>query len=78
MTTKLLFTAAVAIGAYPIITILLYIVVPITPHWAIWHRTIIVTPFMAFLMVWLLIPAINNLLSKLSPSSQSHEEKKTE
>ncbi|RYE06728.1 MAG: hypothetical protein EOP22_20260 [Hyphomicrobiales bacterium] len=52
------FTLLVLLGVYPLITGLSYAVGPFTAGWDIWQRTLIVTPIMAPLMVYGLIPFI--------------------
>lgn len=47
------------VAVYPLITALLYIVMPLTDGWDIWHRTFIITPVMVFSIVFLVSPAIN-------------------
>ena len=51
----------VLLGVYPALTAILYAVRPLTDGWAIWQRTLLVTPIMAAIMVWSIIPAIQNL-----------------
>lgn len=55
---KTTFTLYVTLGAYPIITLLLYWIFPMTIDWEIWKRTLLITPLMAVAMVWCLIPII--------------------
>lgn len=55
---RLRFTLLVLLGVYPLITGLSYAVGPFTAGWDIWQRTLIVTPIMAPLMVYFLIPFI--------------------
>ena len=49
------------IGVYPVITALLYLVVPLTEGWSIWQRTLVIAPIMVAIMIWGLIPAIQTL-----------------
>lgn len=58
---KTTFTLYVTLGAYPIITLLLYWIFPMTTDWEIWKRTLLITPLMAVAMVWCLIPTIQRL-----------------
>lgn len=46
------------LGVYPIITVLLYIVLPLTAGWPIWQTTLIVAPLMVAIMVFWMIPTI--------------------
>ncbi len=56
--SRLRFAALVLLGAYPVITTILYVVVPMTPGWAIWQRTLVVAPAMVGAMVWGVIPFV--------------------
>jgi len=53
------FALLVVLGVYPIITLLTYVVFPLTAGWEIWQRTLVVTPLMVALMVWGVIPTIH-------------------
>jgi antibiotic biosynthesis monooxygenase (ABM) superfamily enzyme len=62
------FAALVVIGVYPIITTLLYLVIPLTDGWTIWQRTLIIAPLMVGIMIWGLIPGVQRLFrSFLNP-----------
>lgn len=61
--SRLRFAAAVLAGVYPVITGLLYLVLPLTEGWAIWERTIVIAPIMVTVMVFVLIPAIQRRLA---------------
>ena len=55
------FATLVVLGAYPIITAILYLVVPLTGGWEVWQRTLIVAPAMVAAMVWGIIPVVNKV-----------------
>jgi antibiotic biosynthesis monooxygenase (ABM) superfamily enzyme len=55
------FAILVMIGVYPVITALLYLVVPLTDGWSIWQRTLVIAPVMVVIMIWGLIPAVQKL-----------------
>ncbi len=46
------------IAVYPLITALLYILMPLTSSWETWHRTLVITPVMVSLIVFLVTPTI--------------------
>jgi len=48
-------------GVYPLITGLLYLILPLTDGWALWQRTMILVPIMVVAMTWGLIPAVQRL-----------------
>lgn len=56
--SRVRFAGLVLVGAYPIITALLYLVVPLTGGWALWQRTLLVAPLMVAAMVWGVIPTV--------------------
>lgn len=55
------FALLVMIGVYPVITALLYLVVPLTDGWPIWQRTLVIAPVMVIVMIWGLIPGVQKL-----------------
>ncbi|AWC22426.1 hypothetical protein WHT83_00250 [Aminobacter sp. P9b] len=55
------FALMVLIGVYPLITVLLYVVMPLTDGWTIWQRTLLIAPLMVATMIWGLIPAVQRL-----------------
>jgi len=52
------FALLVLLGAYPVVTAILYFVFPLTGGWSIWQRTVLVAPMMDGAMVWGVIPAV--------------------
>jgi antibiotic biosynthesis monooxygenase (ABM) superfamily enzyme len=52
------FALLVLAGVYPLITALLYIVLPLLRGWSIWQETLLIAPLMVTMMVWGVIPAI--------------------
>lgn len=54
------FALLVLAGAYPVITAILYLVIPMTGGWAIWQRTLLVAPLMVAAMVWVVIPTVQH------------------
>lgn len=55
------FALLVLLGVYPLITLLLYLILPLTDGWPIWQRTLLIAPIMVTIMVWGLIPGVQNL-----------------
>ncbi len=56
--SRVRFAGLVLVGAYPLITALLYLVLPLTGGWALWQRTLLVAPLMVAAMVWGVIPTV--------------------
>lgn len=52
------FALLVALGVYPLITAIIYVVFPLTEGWTIWQRTLVIVPIMVTTMIWVLIPAV--------------------
>ncbi len=52
------FAFLVALGVYPLITGLLYLIFPFTDGWLLWQRTLLIVPIMVTTMVWGLIPGV--------------------
>ena len=52
------FAVLVLAGVYPLITALLYLLLPILEGWAIWQETLLIAPLMVAMMVWGVIPTI--------------------
>lgn len=55
------FALLVLLGVYPLITVLLYLILPLTDGWPIWQRTLLIAPIMVTIMVWGLIPGVQKL-----------------
>jgi antibiotic biosynthesis monooxygenase (ABM) superfamily enzyme len=55
------FALLVLAGVYPLITGLLYIVLPLLNGWPIWQETLVIAPIMVSIMVWGLIPAVQRV-----------------
>jgi antibiotic biosynthesis monooxygenase (ABM) superfamily enzyme len=53
------FALLVLLGAYPVITGILYALAPLTAGWAIWQKTLLVAPMMVATMVWGVIPMVH-------------------
>jgi antibiotic biosynthesis monooxygenase (ABM) superfamily enzyme len=65
------FALLVMLGVYPLITGLLYIVVPLTESWATWQRTLVIVPLMVITIIWGLIPGVQKLFSGfINPASR--------
>ena len=55
---------ATLIPVYPLITTILYIVLPLTEGWTIWQRTAVITPIMVFAMVFVVSPFVQKRFSR--------------
>ncbi len=52
-------TLAASLGAYPVITLILYLLGPATEGWAVWQKTLAIVPVMVPAMVFGIIPAVH-------------------
>lgn len=57
------FALLVLLGVYPLVTAILYAVLPLTEGWMIWQRTLVIAPIMVVLMIWGLIPTLQKRFS---------------
>lgn len=57
------FALAVFAGVYPLVTLLLYAIVPLTAGWALWQQTLLLVPIIVVMMVWGLIPFLHRRFS---------------
>jgi len=65
------FALLVMLGVYPLITGLLYIVIPLTEGWSTWQRTLVIVPLMVVTIIWGLIPGVQKLFSGfINPASR--------
>ncbi|MEJ6785050.1 hypothetical protein [Aminobacter sp. Piv2-1] len=63
------FALMVMLAVYPLITGLLYVVMPLTEGWSTWQRTLVIVPIMVGAMIWGLIPGVQRLFRRfLNPA----------
>lgn len=51
------------LGVYPLITAILYVVLPLARSWQIWQTTLLVAPVMVTIMIFWMIPFIQKNFS---------------
>lgn len=56
--SKLRLAFLLIVAVYPLITALLYIVMPLTEGWALWQRTLVLAPVMVSSIVFGISPVI--------------------
>lgn len=59
LASRLRLTGLMTVFVYPIVTLYLYVLMPLTPGWEMWQRSLILVPAMASTIVLLLVPFIN-------------------
>lgn len=62
MPSRLRFALLVGAAVYPLITLILEVVLALTPGWPLPARTAVVVPIMVSCMVWGIIPFIQTRL----------------
>ncbi|RRW39481.1 hypothetical protein EGJ52_24560 [Pseudomonas luteola] len=60
--SKIRMTILMIIFVYPIVTVLLYALSPLADTWAVWHRTLVLTPITVSLIVFVVGPFIAKYL----------------
>ena len=58
LAAKLRMTLLMSLAVYPVVTLYLYILMPLTTGWDIWQRTLVLVPFMATTIVLVIVPFI--------------------
>lgn len=64
LASKLRMALIMTVFVYPVVTLYLYILMPLTPGWDIWQRSLILVPFMATTIVLLIVPLIGRHFGK--------------
>ena len=59
LASRLRMALVMTIAVYPIVTLYLYVLMPLTPGWEMWQRSLILVPFMATTIVLLIVPFIS-------------------
>lgn len=54
----------VFVAVYPLVTALLYVIVPLTDGWQTWQRTLVLVPLMVVSLVYFIIPAIQRTFGR--------------
>lgn len=56
--SRIRFAFFVFCGVYPLVTVLLYALVPLTEGWPVWQRNLVMVPIIVGSMVYVIIPQI--------------------
>jgi len=56
--SKIRLTVVMIVFVYPIVTLLLYALNPLADDWAVWHRTLVLTPVTVSLIVFVVSPLV--------------------
>ena len=56
---RLRLTLLMTLAVYPVVTLYLYALMPLTQGWDIWRRSVILVPMMSATIVLVVVPFIN-------------------
>ncbi len=55
---RLRMTLVMTFAVYPVVTLYLYILMPLTDGWTIWQRSLVLVPMMAATIVLAVVPLV--------------------
>lgn len=58
LASRLRMALVMTLAVYPVVTLYLYILMPLTTGWDIWQRSLVLVPFMATTIVLVIVPLI--------------------
>lgn len=56
--SRLRMAMVMTLAVYPVVTLYLYVLMPLTQGWDIWQRSLVLVPFMATTIVFGVVPFI--------------------
>jgi len=56
--SRLRMALVMTLAVYPVVTLYLYVLMPLTQGWDIWQRSLVLVPFMATTIVFGVVPFI--------------------
>ncbi|QYO76436.1 hypothetical protein [Devosia salina] len=59
LSARLRLTLLMTLAVYPVVTLYLYVLMPLTQGWDIWQRSVILVPMMSATIVLVVVPFIN-------------------
>ena len=59
LASRLRLAGLMTVFVYPIVTLYLYVLMPLTPGWEMWQRSLVLVPVMASTIVLLIVPLIS-------------------
>lgn len=70
LASKLRMAFVMTLAVYPVVTLYLYILMPLTNGWEIWQRSLVLVPFMATTIVVLIVPLIGKHFGRFISGSK--------
>ena len=58
LASRLRMALVMTLAVYPVVTLYLYILMPLTTGWEMWQRSLVLVPVMATTIVMLIVPFI--------------------
>lgn len=58
LASRLRMALVMTVFVYPVVTLYLYVLMPLTPGWEMWQRSLVLVPVMATTIVMLIVPFI--------------------
>ena len=58
LASRLRMALVMTLAVYPVVTLYLYVLMPLTPGWEMWQRSLVLVPAMATTIVMLIVPFI--------------------
>ena len=59
LASRLRMAVIMTLAVYPVVTLYLYVLMPLTPGWQMWQRSLVLVPVMASTIVLLIVPFIS-------------------
>lgn len=59
LASRLRMALVMTVFVYPVVTLYLYVLTPLTQGWEMWQRSLVLVPFMATTIVLLIVPFIS-------------------
>ena len=59
LASRLRLAFLMVLGVYPVITLYIYALFPLTDGWQMWQRTLLLVPMMVLTMVFFVMPVIH-------------------
>ena len=59
LASRLRMALVMTVFVYPVVTLYLYILMPLTTGWEMWQRSLVLVPLMATTIVMLIVPFIS-------------------
>lgn len=60
LASRLRLALLMVLGVYPVITLYIYALFPLTDGWQLWQRTLLLVPLMVLTMVFFVMPFIQS------------------